>query len=138
MYAVNISTCPLLSRLRVWAIMLSMALTFGMGTTAVQANASVLAHIACGDSELPDGGWVCNCEPGKGGCIKHIPDNGQEHGSDMVEMNHHHHGDTPSSTAALLFGSVEPALAGNASIMPARASILHGIGPSQADQPPKI
>ena len=118
--------------------MLCMALTLGMGATMVQANASVLAHIACGDHQLPDGGWVCNCEPGEGGCIKHIPDDGQGHGNDLLELHHHHHGESPSGTPAAPTAAITLLAWGQALVSPAHTSILHGIEPSQADQPPKL
>ena len=134
---VRLRASPVLSRLWAFGTMLCIALTLGMGMTAVQANASVLSHIACGDHQLPDGGWVCNCEPGEVGCIKHIPDNGADHGNDVVEMHHHHHAEAPSGTPALPMEASSPHQLGDARLAPPRTTVLLGIDPSQADQRPK-
>jgi len=131
---------PFLSRLWVWAALLSIALTLGMGTTTAQANASIFAHIACGDTQLPDGGWVCNCEPGDKDCVagKTHGDGGDDQ-SDLLEMNHHHHsGETLSGTLASVTHCEAPRLSFVSSFRPEPAARLSGIDPSQADQPPKI
>lgn len=119
--------------------MLSIALTLGMGTTMVQANASIFAHLACGDTQLPDGGWVCNCEPGDKGCVAgKTHDDGGE-GNDLLEMNHHHHhAETPAGALASDTGGVGRSLTYVSSFGPQPTKRLRGIDPSQADQPPKI
>ena len=128
---------PLLTRLWAFSAMLCMALTLGMGVTNMQANASVLAHMACGDHQLSDGGWVCNCEPGEAACLKHIPDDGQGNDEGMLEM-HHHHAETPAGNPATPMAAYSPGLWSEGLISPPRLPALHGIAPSQADQPPKI
>lgn len=128
-----------LSRLWTWAALLSIALTLGMGATTAQANVAVFAHMACGDTQLPDGGWVCNCEPGDKDCVAgKVHDDGGE-GNDLLEMNHHHHySETPSGTVAFDAESAGPGVTYVSSFGPASVARMQGIDPSQADQPPKI
>jgi hypothetical protein len=56
----------------------------------------------------------------------------------MVEMNHHHHGETPFSTPHTPLVALSLHRWGDASVSPTLSRALHGVDPSQADQPPKI
>ena len=109
-----------------------------MGAAVIQANASVLAHIACGDSELADGGWECNCDPDQGNCLKHNAHDDDSQGGDMLELHHHHHAEGPSSPLIASTGDISHTLSATRLTAPAKAKTLQGIDPSLTDQPPKI
>ena len=125
-----------LSRLVSWAALLCIGLVLSIGASSYQANASIIAHIACGDTELADGGWVCNCTPGENGCVKHIAED--ENQGDLVDLNHHHHAEVPSGMVAEPHTAVAMLSWMDATPLAEQTAVLHGIDPSQADQPPKI
>lgn len=126
-----------LNRLWSWVAMLCIGLTLSLSVTTAQASTSVMSHLVCGDTELPDGGWVSKCAAGEVGSFQHTPqDEGQA--SDVLELNHHHHAEVPSSVLSDPQATTMPSRWTVASPEPEKTAALDDVTPSQADQPPKI
>lgn len=136
--AVKTARTPFLSRLLAWVALLCVALTLGMGAITVQAQTSILAHIACDDTQLPDGGWTSRCESGNENGIAGKSHGDAAEGNDLLDIDHHHHAEVPSGTLAARHDPAAPNLLAPVSFGPEPAAELLGIDPSLADQPPKI